>query len=52
MVAAAKESAPITGIGSAGRVISVDLDAGSPCVLVNASTDGGKSVTLRCIAPS
>ncbi|MYS42346.1 hypothetical protein GTY23_40860 [Streptomyces sp. SID5998] len=51
-VAAAKEFAPITEIGSAGRVVSVNLDAESPCVLVNASTRGGKSVTLRCIAPS
>lgn len=50
IVAAAKESAPIIGIGSAGRIISVDLDAESPHILVNASTGGGKSVTLRCIA--
>ncbi|MFE0354467.1 hypothetical protein ACFW2I_13310 [Streptomyces nigra] len=49
MVAAAKESAPITGIGSAGRVVSVNLGAESPCVRVNASTGGGKSVPLRCI---
>ncbi|WP_129292335.1 pRL2-11 [Streptomyces lydicus] len=50
MVAAAKESAPIIGIGSAGRIVTVDLDAESPHILVNASTGGGKSVTLRCIA--
>ncbi|MFZ3491733.1 pRL2-11 [Streptomyces sp. 5.8] len=50
IVAAAKESAPVIGIGSAGRIITVDLDAESPHILVNASTGGGKSVTLRCIA--
>ncbi|MFF3019756.1 pRL2-11 [Streptomyces sp. NPDC057939] len=50
IVAAAKESAPVIGIGSAGRVVTVDLDAESPHILVNASTGGGKSVTLRCIA--
>ncbi|MDX3131409.1 pRL2-11 [Streptomyces europaeiscabiei] len=50
IVAAAKESAPVIGIGSAGRIVTVDLDAESPHILVNASTGGGKSVTLRCIA--
>ncbi|MFD8823802.1 helicase HerA domain-containing protein [Streptomyces sp. NPDC059605] len=50
VVAAAKESAPVIGIGSAGRIVTVDLDDQSPHILVNASTGGGKSVTLRCIA--
>jgi hypothetical protein len=50
IVAAAKESAPVIGIGSAGRIVTVDLDDQSPHILVNASTGGGKSVTLRCIA--
>ncbi|MFD9465490.1 helicase HerA domain-containing protein [Streptomyces sp. NPDC060027] len=50
LVAKAKESAPIIGIGSSNRIVSVDLDADSPHILVNASTGGGKSVTLRCIA--
>uniref|UniRef100_UPI002F916557 helicase HerA domain-containing protein n=1 Tax=Streptomyces longwoodensis TaxID=68231 RepID=UPI002F916557 len=50
LVAKAKESAPIIGFGAGGRIISVDLDAESPHILVNASTGGGKSVTLRCIA--
>ncbi|WP_299542425.1 pRL2-11 [uncultured Streptomyces sp.] len=50
IVAAAKESAPIIGIGSAGRTVTVDLDAESPHILVNAAPGGGKSVTLRCIA--
>ncbi|MEU6212716.1 pRL2-11 [Streptomyces sp. NPDC047023] len=50
IVAAAKESAPVVGIGSAGRIVTVDLDAEAPHILVNASTGGGKSVTLRCIA--
>ncbi|MFD3533397.1 pRL2-11 [Streptomyces sp. NPDC058664] len=50
LVAAAKESAPIIGFGAGGRIVSVDLDAESPHILVNASTGGGKSVTLRGIA--
>ncbi|MBQ1116235.1 helicase HerA domain-containing protein [Streptomyces sp. C3-3] len=50
LVAKAKESAPIIGFGAGGRIVSVDLDAESPHILVNASTGGGKSVTLRCIA--
>ncbi|MFF9901530.1 helicase HerA domain-containing protein [Streptomyces longispororuber] len=50
LVAKAKESAPIIGIGAGGQIVSVDLDAQSPHILVNASTGGGKSVTLRCIA--
>ncbi|WP_181006719.1 pRL2-11 [Streptomyces sp. ZL-24] len=50
LVAKAKESAPIIGFGAGGRIVSVDLDADSPHILVNASTGGGKSVILRCIA--
>ncbi|MFG2768665.1 pRL2-11 [Streptomyces rubiginosohelvolus] len=50
LVAKAKESAPIIGFGAGGRIVSVDLDAESPHILVNASTGGGKSVILRCIA--
>ncbi|MFD3663135.1 hypothetical protein ACFWVF_21485 [Streptomyces sp. NPDC058659] len=50
LVAKAPESAPVIGIGAGGRGVSVDLDAESPHILVNASTGGGKSVTLRCIA--
>jgi len=50
LVAKAPESAPVIGIGGGGRAVSVDLDAESPHILVNASTGGGKSVTLRCIA--
>ncbi|MFI0264974.1 helicase HerA domain-containing protein [Streptomyces sp. NPDC017056] len=50
LVAKAKESAPVIGVGSGGRAVCVDLDAESPHILVNASTGGGKSVTLRCIA--
>ncbi|MFF5131089.1 pRL2-11 [Streptomyces syringium] len=49
LVAKAPESAPVIGIGAGGRTVSVDLDAESPHILVNASTGGGKSVTLRCI---
>ncbi|QKZ18586.1 pRL2-11 [Streptomyces chartreusis] len=49
LVAKAPESAPVIGIGTSGRTVSVDLDAESPHILVNASTGGGKSVILRCI---
>ncbi|WP_086796485.1 pRL2-11 [Streptomyces caniscabiei] len=49
LVAKAPESAPVIGIGTGSQVVSVDLDAESPHILVNASTGGGKSVTLRCI---
>jgi hypothetical protein len=50
LVTKAPESAPIIGLGSGNRIVSVDLDADSPHILVNASTGGGKSATLRCIA--
>ncbi|PIB05111.1 MULTISPECIES: pRL2-11 [Streptomyces] len=50
LVAKAPESAPVIGIGTGGKTVSVDLDAESPHILVNASTGGGKSVTLCCIA--
>ncbi|MEU4800558.1 hypothetical protein [Streptomyces sp. NPDC023327] len=50
LIAKAKESAPIIGFGAGGQIVSVDLDAESPHILVNASTGGGKSVTLRCTA--
>ncbi|MER5886938.1 DUF87 domain-containing protein [Streptomyces sp. NPDC001941] len=50
LVAAAKESAPVIGLGAGGQVVTVDLDAESPHILINASTGGGKSVTLRAIA--
>jgi hypothetical protein len=47
LVAAAKESAPLIGLGPQRRSVSVDLDAESPHVLVSASTGGGKSVITR-----
>lgn len=47
LVARAPESAPLIGIGTGGSTVSVDLDSESPHILVNASTGGGKSVTLR-----
>ncbi|WJV51712.1 pRL2-11 [Streptomyces flavofungini] len=49
LVANAPESAPVIGIGAGAKAIGVDLDAESPHILVNASTGGGKSVTLRTI---
>ncbi|MER6237691.1 hypothetical protein ABT185_16755 [Streptomyces clavifer] len=42
LVAKAKESAPIIGFGAGGRIVSVDLDAESPHILVNASTGGNE----------
>ncbi|RKN53597.1 pRL2-11, partial [Streptomyces klenkii] len=48
-VAKAPESAPVIGLSHRGTVVSVDLDAESPHVLVSASTGGGKSVILRAI---
>ncbi|MEV4927082.1 hypothetical protein [Streptomyces roseoverticillatus] len=44
------EPAPLIGLGSLGKRISVDLDAESPHVLVSAGAGGGKSVILRTIA--
>jgi hypothetical protein len=46
---AAKESAPLIGLGPQRRPVSVDLDAESPHVLVSASTGGGKSVITRAM---
>ncbi|MEU5430782.1 pRL2-11 [Streptomyces olivoreticuli] len=44
------ESAPLIGLERGQKIVSVDLDAESPHVLVNAGTGGGKSVILRTIA--
>ncbi|MFH0246372.1 pRL2-11 [Streptomyces sp. HK10] len=44
------ESAPLIGLERGQKVVSVDLDAESPHVLVSAGTGGGKSVILRTIA--
>lgn len=49
LLESAPESAPIIGLGSRGKVVSVDLDAEAPHVLVSASTGGGKSVMVRTI---
>ncbi|MFH8873203.1 pRL2-11 [Streptomyces griseus] len=43
------ESAPLIGLGSGRKKVSVDLDADSPHVLISAGTGGGKSTILRCI---
>jgi DNA segregation ATPase FtsK/SpoIIIE-like protein len=43
------ESAPILGIQGNGVPVTVDLDADSPHVLVNAATGGGKSVVSRSL---
>ncbi len=47
LVERAPESAPLIGLGPQDRVVSVDLDAESPHILVSASTGGGKSVITR-----
>ncbi|MFK0296344.1 pRL2-11 [Streptomyces sp. NPDC090442] len=44
------ESAPLIGLERGEKIVSVDLDAESPHVLVSAGTGGGKSVILRTIA--
>jgi hypothetical protein len=46
---AAAESAPILGIGRAGKPVAADLDGDSPHVLVSAGSGGGKSVTSRAL---
>ncbi|OKK05329.1 pRL2-11 [Streptomyces sp. CB02488] len=43
------ESAPLIGLGSGKKKVSVDLDADSPHVLISAGTGGGKSTILRAI---
>ncbi|MGK5543373.1 helicase HerA domain-containing protein [Streptomyces sp. URMC 127] len=50
LLARMPEPAPLIGLGSSGKRVSVDLDAESPHVLVSAGTGGGKSVILRTIA--
>ncbi|MGW6744815.1 pRL2-11 [Streptomyces sp. NPDC055025] len=43
------ESAPLIGLGSGKKKVSVDLDHQSPHVLISAGTGGGKSTILRAI---
>ncbi|MGA5134471.1 pRL2-11 [Streptomyces blastmyceticus] len=50
LVSRAPEPAPLIGLGSGNRTVSVNLDDDSPHVLVAAGTGGGKSVILRTIA--
>ncbi|MGW1439856.1 helicase HerA domain-containing protein [Streptomyces griseus] len=49
ILATMPESAPLIGLGSGRRKVSVDLDADSPHVLISAGTGGGKSTILRTI---
>lgn len=49
LIADAPQSRPILGVDGTGEEISVDLDADSPHVLIQASVGGGKSVTGRSI---
>jgi len=50
LIEAAPESAPIVGLTTGGKPVSIDLDAEAPHVLVSASSGGGKSVIIRVIA--
>ncbi|MER7468947.1 hypothetical protein [Streptomyces sp. NPDC097981] len=50
LVEGVPESALLIGLERGDKVVSVDLDAESPHVLVNAGTGGGESVILRTIA--
>ncbi|WP_107430716.1 helicase HerA domain-containing protein [Streptomyces sp. CB01580] len=43
------ESAPLIGLGAGKKMVSVDLDADSPHVLISAGSGGGKSTILRTI---
>ncbi|MFE7431111.1 helicase HerA domain-containing protein [Streptomyces sp. NPDC057545] len=43
------ESAPLIALGAGKKMVSVDLDADSPHVLISAGSGGGKSTILRTI---
>jgi hypothetical protein len=49
-VAAARESAPVIGLGRNGSIITADYEADSPHVLVSAGSGGGKSTIVRGLA--
>jgi hypothetical protein len=49
LVAAARECAPLLGLGRGRRATYADLDGDSPHVLVSAGSGGGKSVTTRAL---
>ncbi|GLY82054.1 hypothetical protein [Actinoallomurus iriomotensis] len=49
MLDSAPDSAPVLGVGVRNRVVSVDLDAESPHILISAGSGGGKSVLVRSI---
>lgn len=49
MVRAARDSAPVMGLGPRGKVVSVDLDTEYPHLAVSCGTGAGKSVLLRGI---
>jgi hypothetical protein len=49
LIAAARDVAPLLGLGRAGKPTYADLDGDSPHVLVSAGSGGGKSVTTRAL---
>lgn len=49
VVGKASETAPVIGIGQRNTIISSDLDADAPHVLISASSGAGKSVMSRLI---
>ncbi|WP_333758798.1 type IV secretory system conjugative DNA transfer family protein [Streptomyces sp. ISBFB 2968] len=49
-IASAAEAAPIIGVAPQRRLVTVDLDAESPHVLMAAGTGGGKSEVMKNIA--
>lgn len=49
LIAAAAPTAPLLGLGRAGKPVYADLDGDSPHVLISAGSGGGKSVTTRTL---
>jgi len=50
LLAAARESAPLLGLGRGSAPVYADLDNDSPHVLVSAGSGSGKSTTVRLLA--
>jgi hypothetical protein len=49
LVRLARDTAPLVGLGRAGKPVYADLDGDSPHVLISAGSGGGKSVTTRLL---
>ncbi len=48
-IASTSPAAPVLGIGSRGRMVSIDLDTDAPHLAVSCGSGAGKSVLLRTI---